>query len=373
MYLLTLPSVIAALGKAAHSRIDVRVMLEEHPYGGDSAALSAYHRLRAAGVTVHWANEGAFRFTHEKALLIDGTTAGIFSFNLTYSGVYRNREFGIIDRTPADVSTLTTIFDADWNHRVPHVRPGRLVVSPINARTALDHLIDGARHTLDVYAEEILDSSLELHLDAARKRGVRVRVITSDSSGGADALRAGGIPVTIMAHPYVHAKAIVADGSTVFVGSENISSTSLDDNREAGIILSDRSMAGTIESTFNGDWRANSSGSLPPPPPPPPPSGTIRSGSLAVRVTASPSTVARGQELTIRAQTRSGATCSIRVTYPDGYVSRARSLSGTRTATSGQTSWSWHVGSTVTGTAHAAVTCTLGAAEGTGATGFVIT
>lgn len=373
IYLLTQRPVIAALSRAAHAGVVVRVLLEEHPYGGDSSALSAYSALRAAGVNVRWANEGAFRFTHEKALIVDGVTAGIFSFNLTYSGVYTNREFGIIDHTPQDATTLARIFDADWNRTLPRVSLGHLVVSPLNARSDLDHLIDGAHHTLDVYAEEVDDSSLELHLDAARKRGVRVRLITSSGSGGVDALRVGGISVAIMAHPFVHAKAFVADGTTFFVGSENISSTSLDRNREAGIILTDRGMASSIEHTFNGDWRTNTGGTTPfgsPPSPPPGPS----SGPFSVRVSASPSSVRKGQELTIRVETRAGASCSIQVTYPDGYVSRASSLSGTRTASSaGTVFWSWHVGSTVTGTAHAAVTCLSGSASATGSVSFVIT
>lgn len=370
LYLLTQQPVIDALAQARRRGVQVRVLLEERPYGGDASARSAYHYLQQAGINVRWANEAAFRFTHEKALIVDTRTAGIFSFNLTYSGLERNREFGVIDRNRADAATLARVFDADWVRKRPAFSSPRLVVSPYNARGDFDKLIARARHTLDIYAEELDDSSIELRLDAAKKRGVRVRVITTDDSGGVEALRVAGIPVTLMAHPYVHAKAMVADGHLFFVGSENISTTSLDDNREAGILLDNRALAGRIERVFNADWAANrSSGGTAPPPPPP----TGHHGALSVRVSASPTSVRRGQELTIRAQTSPGAACTVRVTYPDGYVSRARSLAGTRLAGgTGTVSWSWHEGSTVSGVGHASVTCTLRGQTGQGTASFTI-
>jgi phosphatidylserine/phosphatidylglycerophosphate/cardiolipin synthase-like enzyme len=368
IYLLTERSVINALGAARSRGVQVRVLLEEHPYGGSaSSAQSAYTNLRAAGVSVRWANESAFTYTHEKAMVVDGQTAGIFTLNLSYSGIQSNREFGAIDRQPADARTLAAIFDADWNRKRPSLTYGDLVISPYNSRSRLDGLINSAKHTLDLYQEEVDDANVEGRLIAAHKRGVRVRLITSDASSGVDTLRAGGIAVAIMSHPYVHAKAIVADGTRVFIGSENISATSLDRNREAGIIRNDRALASIVEGAFAADWKANASSS----PPPAPPSSS--SGSLRVTVTTSPTSVSRGEYLTIRAVTKPGATCHVRVTYPDGYVSRAGVLGETRTAgSSGSAEWSWREGSTVGGTGHATVTCSLGSVSGSGTAGFTV-
>ena len=53
---------------------------------------------------------------------------------------------------------------------------------------------------------------------------------------------------------YVHAKAIIADGRRAFVGSENLSTASLDHNRELGVIVADSSAIQVLESTFDGDW-----------------------------------------------------------------------------------------------------------------------
>ena len=50
---------------------------------------------------------------------------------------------------------------------------------------------------------------------------------------------------------------MVADGSSAFVGSENISSNSLDNNRELGLIFSDQSIIATLQTTFQQDWSAS--------------------------------------------------------------------------------------------------------------------
>jgi cardiolipin synthase A/B len=55
------------------------------------------------------------------------------------------------------------------------------------------------------------------------------------------------------------AKVIEADYGTahpkVFVGSENFSSTSLNDNRELGLIISSHAVMSAIASTFATDFR----------------------------------------------------------------------------------------------------------------------
>jgi phosphatidylserine/phosphatidylglycerophosphate/cardiolipin synthase-like enzyme len=58
---------------------------------------------------------------------------------------------------------------------------------------------------------------------------------------------------------YIHGKVIEADYGTghakMFVGSENFSRTSLDDNRELGLIISDRAVLSVMASTFAADFR----------------------------------------------------------------------------------------------------------------------
>src|SRR5579884_2380136 len=247
MYLLSDTKVIYALEDAANRGIDVRVMLEPHPVGGGTSP----------------------------SRTIDGNTAFIMTSNFTrsalggYSGssYLENREYDIIDTNTNDVQAVISIFNADWNRTTAHFNDPNLVVSPVNSRTDFNTLINSAHHTLLIEAEEMNDSSIEQELVNAEQRGVQVKVILpaphgsqSDSnSQGIDTIKQGGVQVKEDSKLYMHAKIIVVDGKTAFVGSENISSESLDQNRELGIIVSDAGVLNTLQSTFQYDWSVSQS------------------------------------------------------------------------------------------------------------------
>jgi phosphatidylserine/phosphatidylglycerophosphate/cardiolipin synthase-like enzyme len=48
---------------------------------------------------------------------------------------------------------------------------------------------------------------------------------------------------------------MIADGARAFVGSENFSANSLDDNRELGVLIADFGVITTLNQTFQQDWR----------------------------------------------------------------------------------------------------------------------
>jgi len=265
IYMLTDHNVIHALEDAALRGVDVRVLLEPHPFGGgDVSAQQVMDELSAAGAQAR-PSDPAYHFTHEKALVVDGATAYILTCNLSKSGLGgsrtgANRDYGVIDTNSADVAEVAAIFQADWN-RVPvgNTDP-HLVVSPLNARNSLVALIASARHTLLVEDEEMYDAGSEDALIAASRRGVSVEVLLPPPSGpssyGPDVtrLKQASVHVRYVVVPYMHAKLIVADNSLAFTGSENFSSTSLDENRELGIVLADPAVLATLTHTFTQDW-----------------------------------------------------------------------------------------------------------------------
>ena len=264
MYLLTDRPLITALESAERRGVQVRTLLEQHPFGEGPGNQDAYDRLQRAGIAVRWTSP-RFKLTHEKAAVVDGREALILTLNLTASAFSRNREYGAIDRTPEDVTEVAALFNADWNRTAYAPSRPALVVSPDNSRPKLLALIGQASRQLDVESEEVQDEGIEQALIEASKRGVSVRVVLSPAQTGADAnakgvqrLQAGGVRVHSMRKPYVHAKMFVADGQTAFLGSENISSQSLDGNRELGLFLSQPAAVARMESTFEQDWNARS-------------------------------------------------------------------------------------------------------------------
>lgn len=265
VYILTDRNIINALEDAAGRGVDVRVLLEPHPFGGgDVAAQQVMEELNAAGVQAR-PSDPAYHYTHEKALVVDASTVYILTCNLSKSGLGgssagANRDYGVIDTDASDVAEVAAIFQADWDHTHANVNNPRIVVSPINARGSLESLIRNAHRSLLVEDEEMYDTASEDALIAAAQRGVTVEVLLPPPSGsssyGADVarLKAGGVHVRYASVPYMHAKLIVADGALAFTGSENFSSTSLDENRELGILLADPAALATLTHTFTQDW-----------------------------------------------------------------------------------------------------------------------
>ncbi len=267
MYLLSNKSTITALEDDANRGLDVRVMLEPHPYGG--SALSSQEtlaKLQAAGVKAQYSSP-AFALTHEKGMIIDGNVVYIMTSNFTNAalgtGNYtKNREYDIVDANPQDVQAVQAIFQADWQRNTASFNDPNLVVSPFNSRSAFNILIASAKHTLLVTAEEMQDSGIEQDLVAAARRGVNVQVILPTPNGGSGdsnssglaGIKQAGVNVREDSRLYMHAKILIIDEQTAFIGSENISAQSLDQNRELGIIIADSSVITILEQTFQADW-----------------------------------------------------------------------------------------------------------------------
>jgi cardiolipin synthase A/B len=262
MYLLTDERIIDALVAASKNGADVRAMVEQNPFGGGSTARQAFDKLKQAGVNARYTNP-TFRFTHEKSFVIDREGV-ILTANMTKAAFGRNREFGIIRSDPADVAEMVASFNADWNRADFKPASPNLVWSPINSRERISGVISAAAKTLIVYAEVTQDDEqIKLLTDAAR-RGVKVRLIvsppsssgedTSSNAADLDRLQKGSVKVRNLKSPYIHAKMFVADGALAFIGSENISTTSLDFNRELGILIADPAAIQRLTSVFEKDW-----------------------------------------------------------------------------------------------------------------------
>jgi cardiolipin synthase A/B len=255
------------LGGARHS-IDV-TMYEFSDTTAEHDLAAAAERASYLGshrVTVTWSSPD-YRYTHQKTVIIDGTTAVIMTANLTSRYYATSRDFLVIDAERADVSAITAVFDADFSGRA--VRPGDgsdLVWSPTDAEDRLLGLIDGARRSLRIYSEEMGDRIVENALVKAAERGVEVQVCGENESGEYDSayakLARGGIRISCYSSStgfYIHGKVMEADYGTaharIFIGSENFSSTSLNQKHELGLIISSHPVMSAIASAFAADFR----------------------------------------------------------------------------------------------------------------------
>ena len=261
MYLFTRDDVRDALIAAAKRGVDVRVLMELNPYGGGTTNVDLYTAVKNTPVKMRWASYD-FRFTHEKSLVIDDQLAFIMTHNITASSFTSNREYGVLDTRPDDVAEIIKVFEADWEKIVVDLKNPRLVWSPINARQKWIELIDSAQVSIDLEQNEWLAPEIVRRVYNAIQRGVVVRAIftprdpiTADSAEpNRDLIRRAGAQVKYLTNPYVHAKMFIVDGQRVFIGSENVSDNSLDNNRELGIIFDQADAVQTVRRTFEQDW-----------------------------------------------------------------------------------------------------------------------
>ena len=257
VYLLTSDDVVASLDAAVERGIRVRVLLEPDPYGGFGDVEADAAHLRALGVEVRFSGKDV-RFGHIKTFVVDDRVALVTSLNLTNAALTANRELGVISTEPDVVSTAVTLFEADWSSAA-FDDPGALVISPLNSRETVERLIASAESTIDVYAEVIRDEAVVTRLIARSSDGVAIRVIVPDEISPDDAgiyarLTSAGVQVRSIRSPYQHAKMLLVDGERALIGSINFTQTSMDDNREAGIVLADPLSLNRLFAVFEGDW-----------------------------------------------------------------------------------------------------------------------
>ncbi len=261
MYLITSRDFIDAL-KAAEARgVEVRGMMELNPYGGGSSNVPVFNELLQAGAEMKW-DHNAIKYLHEKMILVDDAQMFVMTCNMTSSAFTANREYGVIDTDPTHIAEVKHVFEADWNRQPPALDAPLLVWSPFNARAELLALIDSAQRSIDLEQNEMLDAEIEAHLAATAQRGVTVRYISSPTwpieedvdEPARERLRQAGVLVRYLADPFVHAKTFLIDGEQGFVGSENVSTNSLDNNRELGVIFKDLDSVARLADQFEADW-----------------------------------------------------------------------------------------------------------------------
>jgi phosphatidylserine/phosphatidylglycerophosphate/cardiolipin synthase-like enzyme len=260
MYLLSNSGIINALIARKQAGVEVKVLLNQTFPDTSTSNSSVFTQLQNAGVQVQWA-PSTFTLTHEKCVIIDGSTAWIMTMNATASSPTSNREYLAVDTQPADVQEAEAVFQADWSGMA--ITPnGALLVAPTTATSKLLAALNGATSTIDIEAEELSDYNVVNTLVTARGRGVVVKIVLADGTPSSaqlnaqNQLKSSGVSIVTLHYPYVHAKSAVVDGTSAYVGSENFTTASLQHNRELGLLVTNASEVQKVLMTTHADFAA---------------------------------------------------------------------------------------------------------------------
>lgn len=250
MYELADDAVEQALLEAQRRGATVTVVFDA-AWHGRRTNQPAYDRLKDAGINVVWAPSGTI--AHEKAVATDDSTAIVSTANLTSRYYGTGRDAMIETTDPADVAAIATTIGNDaaaagTGQLSRAVAAPHLVWSPAS-REAFIETISAARSTLDITSEEFKDRPVQIAVAHAAQRGVTCRlVLNSDAatSAAVSAVEHAGCVVHVLPRStkglYMHEKVIIVDAqipgrAAVLIGSQNISTRSLTENRELSIKL----------------------------------------------------------------------------------------------------------------------------------------
>ena len=262
---LTDPELLAALIKAHERRLDVRIMLNPHRSSGDRANDEAFKTLRHAGLKVEWSNP-AFAVTHEKSMVVDDALVLISTFNFATKYFTETRDYGIVSTRPEQIAEVAACFEADWHRKPFEPDPDcGLLWSSNNSRMIMAWFIDTAKKDLIIQHPKFVDATIVERIAAARKRGVKVRLLCGGKHGISEwdildtfaslrLLDRFGVKVRRQKHLKLHAKLIVADGKHAQVGSMNIDRSAFDLRRELGILVRGASLIKDLTKVFEHDW-----------------------------------------------------------------------------------------------------------------------
>ena len=267
MYELVDTTFSADLVAACKRGVTVRVILDQNLEKSNNAA--AYKQLNAQTNCSAAYADPAFQATHEKAIVLDGTTLVLLTANLTSRYYSTTRDFALVENDAADVAAVEATFNADFKSTTSFsYKPAAgddLIWSPATAQADLLGIINGATKTLRVENEEMGAANIVSALEAACKRGVAVEItMTNLSSYAANfkALEAAQCGVHVYPDTatalYIHAKAMVADyglaTQKVYLGSINFSVPSMTENRELGLNLANEGIVKQLQGTLASDY-----------------------------------------------------------------------------------------------------------------------
>jgi cardiolipin synthase A/B len=269
---------------AAGRGVTVRALLEPCP--GNSAcdppvdeAIAACTALQQGGVQVKWANP-AFVKTHAKTVLVDGNLALVTTVNMVPNTFDSRRDYGVATNEADVIADLGLVFSQDWqndapitdcNTQRPADRPSdgtmqnyaTLIVSPDHGREQILGLIASAQSSLKIHMEQIDPQNsrgIIPAIVAAIRAGVQVQVVLAppedqpENLMAANAINAAGGDARFQRNPRPHAKMMIIDGQAAFVGSQNLTQTSLDQRREIGWVTADSATLARFQQVFDMDW-----------------------------------------------------------------------------------------------------------------------
>lgn len=286
-----------SLAERARSGVKVHVLLD---WVGSIKMEDRYlQQMKDAGVEIeryhkpHWSHLARLnQRTHRKVLVIDGHVGFTGGVGIAdeWQGQAQDKEHWRDSHFRVEgpvVAQMQAVFTDNWikaTGRVLHgddyfpalppagEQPAQMFSSSPTGGSESMHLmyllaITSARHTIHLSSSYFVPDSLAVQaLVDARKRGVRVRIITPGPNIDTETVRRAsrarwgplleaGVEIAEFQPTMFHCKVLVVDSLLVSVGSTNFDNRSFRLNDEANLNVLDTTFARRLVAVFDQDWQ----------------------------------------------------------------------------------------------------------------------
>lgn len=249
-----------ALKKLAEKDVNIRIIVENNKYKQYQNTLKALSQYFSwyQNVQLKSDKQMGTEYTHAKVNLIDSGFI-IQTANLTHSSFAKNREHFFQSYDIWVLNSLHTIFEKDWKGdqiTIKDLHPN-LVVCNINCRGVIEQMLISAKQSIIIQTQYITDDALRAILKS-QKTLPELKLLVADTDDNDELVRYfGNEYARKFKQHYNHTKMILIDHKTLLLWSMNLSSTSLDKNREIWIILLDTWIIKTFSDQFIKDRTAS--------------------------------------------------------------------------------------------------------------------
>ncbi|MGP6220155.1 phospholipase D-like domain-containing protein [Caldiplasma sukawensis] len=256
-YLLDDEEVMRTIKEQVEKKVKVRIIIDGHPFNSETPDISVLKNTGAKVIIAPMRFDNHDVFDHAK-YMVNEHSFFIGTLNMTESAFTKNREYFVIGDEKKIRKALENVFESDYeNERIRPKDRDVLMISPDSERELFSFMRGGKK--LFIETEELGDDPTLLEL--LRSKGKKVRLIlpstiSSEDKKNALSLKDSGVKIRIMPANslYLHAKMIHIK-KRAFIGSQNFSGTSLERNREIGIIFKKGLHRKILMEKFNSDWK----------------------------------------------------------------------------------------------------------------------
>lgn len=247
MYNITHKESRTLIKSLAKSWVSVRMILEDKQYGSTNKDY-----VRGRGIQTQNDSKLKTNFMHAKTLISSGFYI-IQTANLTFGAFEKQREYYVIGTDPQIQYNLKQLFNKDRDGlamTTGDIHPN-LLLCPIDCREKIIWLLRWAKQSIVIQNQYISDPEIMDVLQTQQHLDINITLPKNKENEVTAAQLSGHI--RLLSSPYIHAKTLLIDDSHLLISSINFSSNSLDNNREIGIVLTDKQSIEQFKKQFQQD------------------------------------------------------------------------------------------------------------------------